>query len=62
MTQILQSEAAGAFGNSATDLITMRGYEEDVAAFTANAQNSQSPLLKSQLHPVALPSLTCRTL
>lgn len=27
MTQILQSEAAGAFGNSATDLITMRGYE-----------------------------------
>ncbi|KAH8078305.1 major facilitator superfamily domain-containing protein, partial [Filobasidium floriforme] len=39
MTQILQSEAAGAFGNSATDLITMRGYEEDVAAFTANAQN-----------------------
>lgn len=46
MTQILQSEAAGAFGNSATDLITMRGYEEDVAAFTANAQNSQSSLPK----------------
>jgi hypothetical protein len=27
MTQLLQSEAAGAFGNSATDLITMKGYE-----------------------------------
>jgi hypothetical protein len=26
MTQLFQSEAAGAFGNSATDLITMKGY------------------------------------
>lgn len=47
MTQVLQSQAAGAFGASATDLITMKGYEEDVAAFTANAKDSQSHLFSS---------------
>jgi hypothetical protein len=26
MTQLLQSEAAGAFGNSSSDLIRMKGY------------------------------------
>ncbi|ORY72258.1 major facilitator superfamily domain-containing protein, partial [Leucosporidium creatinivorum] len=32
-TQLFQSEAAGAFGNSATDLIEMRGFTTAVAAF-----------------------------
>jgi hypothetical protein len=37
-TQLLQSGAAGGFGASATDLITMKGYEEAVAGYLATAQ------------------------
>ncbi|KAM0752326.1 MFS general substrate transporter [Meredithblackwellia eburnea MCA 4105] len=39
ITQIFQSEAAGAFGTSSSDLIRMKGYTEEVSAYTANAKN-----------------------
>ncbi|GAB7333705.1 hypothetical protein MBLNU13_g05246t2 [Cladosporium sp. NU13] len=37
-TQLLQSGAAGGFGASATDLISMKGFEEAVAGYLATAQ------------------------
>lgn len=37
-TQLLQSGAAGGFGVSATDMITMKGYEERVAGYLSTAQ------------------------
>ena len=37
-TQLLQSGAAGGFGASATDLISMKGYEEAVAGYLSTAQ------------------------
>lgn len=39
MTQLFQAEATGAFSGSATDLITKKGYKEEVAAFYANARS-----------------------
>ena len=44
MTQLLQSEAAGAFGNSATDLITMKGYEVRWLAFNMGLRLSKLTL------------------
>ncbi|KAI5478051.1 MFS general substrate transporter [Pseudohyphozyma bogoriensis] len=38
MTQLFQSEAAGAFGESSSDLIRMKGYTETIASYTASAK------------------------
>lgn len=40
-TQLLQSGAAGGFGQSSADLIEMKGYTREVAGFTSSARNSK---------------------
>lgn len=43
MTQLFQSEAAGAFDSSASDLIRMKGYTEAVSAYTAQGKKGAQP-------------------
>ena len=67
-TQLLQSGAAGGFGQSSADLIEMKGYTREVAGFTSSARNSKfaiqlesprlvmsSSFLTSSLSPSVLP-------
>ncbi|CED84974.1 DNA excision repair protein XPA/XPAC/RAD14 [Phaffia rhodozyma] len=39
MTQLIQSGAAGGFGQGSADLITMKGYTEAVVGFTSSAED-----------------------